>query len=121
MGGMSFSGTDRSRKRKKALGASSQGKPIRAHLTGRFGIQILEITALIVFFVGIGADNIIIMLLSPVIGWGAVALAYRAFQKDLNKHDPDRLIDLSMPKIVMYIAFTLATALSLMAVLTILI
>ncbi len=106
--GMSFSGTGRSKR-----------KPLRVYNWQRLGVQLMEIAALLIFFVGIGLESLPIMLGAAAVGWGAVALAYNNFQKDMAKRSPERRDSLSVPKLAMYIAFTLAAALTLMALLTI--
>lgn len=105
---MSFSGTGRSKK-----------QPLQVYDWKRFVARVMEIAALMVFFVGIGLDSLLTMLVAAVIGWGAVALAYSTFKEDMAKRSPERRDTLSVPKVSMYIAFTLAAAITLMTVLTV--
>ena len=105
---MSFSGTRRSVKK----------KPVRVYEMKRLGVQLLEIVALISFFVGIGIDNLAVMAAAAAAGWAAVALSYMNFRKDMAKRSPEKRDALSVPKFTLYIAFTLAAALTLMTALS---
>ncbi len=106
---MSFSGAGR-RDRKE---------PLQAYNMRRVAVQVLEVLALMVFFVGMGLGELAVMAAGAALGWGATAMAYRNFQDDIVRRSPDRRDAMSVPKASMYIAFTVAAALSLMTVLSV--
>jgi|GEM_PF-1515271 len=117
---MSFSGNKRSKpKKKSALIANATKRPMDRRILNRLGVQFLEIVALVLFFVGVGLDNLVVMIVAAVVGWLAVALAYTNYQKAEAKVDLlERRPVVNMPQVALYIAFTLAAALTIMAALT---
>lgn len=116
---MSFSGTKRNKpKKKSALIANAMKRPTDRRILKRLGVQALEVAALVLFFVGLGVDSIIVMAGAALIGWIAVALAYMNFQQAEAKLDLEKRDTISMPKVALYIAFTLAAALTIMTALT---
>ncbi len=105
---MSFSGT----------GRSSKKEPLQTYNMRRVGVQILEVFALMVFFFGMGVGELLVMAAGAALGWGATGLAYYNFQDNIVKRRPDRRDSMSVPKASMYIAFTVASALTLMTALS---
>lgn len=100
------------------IGRSGRKAP-PAYNMRRAAVQVLEVVALMVFFVGIGMGQLPIMAAGAAIGWGATGLAYYNFQDDVKRR-PDRRDAMSVPKASMYIAFTVAAALTLMTGLSLL-
>jgi len=100
-------------------GRSVKDKTLKVFDATRLMVQLLEIGGLIVFFAGIGLDEILLMGAGAMLGWGATALAYHNFQKDMAKRTPDRRDAMSVPKLALYIAFTVASALTLMTLLSV--
>lgn len=105
---MSFSGAGRRDKK----------EPLQTYNMRRVAVQVLEVLALMVFFVGMGLGGLVVMAAGAALGWGATALAYYNFQDYIVKRRPDRRDAMSVPKASMYIAFTVAAALSLMTALS---
>lgn len=100
-------------------GIRKSGKKVPLPTDGlrRVAVQVLDVLALMVFFVGIGMGELLVMAAGAALGWAATGLAYHNFQRDVAKR-PDRRDAMSVPKISMYIAFTVAAALTLMTALS---